>query len=96
MTQTSARLTRRVRHDFPPDLADTVIGQLAGVPETLPLCGQDAERMQASIVMTAHGDYERFLAALQLARDDWRDALVGSGLGNDDWPERLADALGPP
>lgn len=95
VTQTSTRLTRRVHHDFPPDLADRVIGQLAGIPETLPLCGQDAERMQASIVITAHGDYETFLAALQLARDDWRDALVGSGLGDDDWPERLTNALGP-
>ena len=96
VTRTSARLTRRVRHDFPPDLADTVVGQLTGVPETLPLCSQDAERMQASIVITAHGDYERFLAALQLVRDDWRDALVGSGLGDDDWPERPTDALGLP
>jgi hypothetical protein len=65
------------------------------VPERLPLCGQDAERVQASLVLTAHADYGRFLAALQLAREDWRDALVGSGLGDDDWPERLTDTLGP-
>jgi hypothetical protein len=42
-------------------VADTVLGQLSEVPETLPLCGQDAERMQASIILAAHGDYERFL-----------------------------------
>jgi hypothetical protein len=81
--------------DAPPDLADRVTGQLDGIPETLPLCGQDAERIHASIVILTHGDYQGFFAALQLARDDWRDALVASGLGDDDWPERLVDALGP-
>lgn len=95
VTQTSARLTRRIRRDFPPDVAYTVIRQLAGVPETLPLCGQDAERMQASIVIAAHGDYESFLVALQQARTDWRDTLVGSGLGDGDWPEQLEGVLGP-
>jgi hypothetical protein len=91
----SARLTRRIRRDFLPDLADTVIRQLTGLPAALPLCGQDAERIQASIVLTAQADYRRFLAAVQLAREDWRDVLVGSGLADDDWPERLTDALGP-
>jgi hypothetical protein len=95
VTQASARLTRRVRRDFPPGLADTVLGQLTGVPETLPLCSQDAERMQASIVITAHGDYERFLAALQ-RHGTTGETLVGSGLGDDDWRERLTDAVGPP
>jgi hypothetical protein len=59
VTQTSARLTRRIRNDFPPRAADTVIGRLAGVPERLPPCSQDPERMQASIVLAGDGSPRR-------------------------------------
>ena len=96
MTRPSARLTRRVEQDFPPEVAPGVLGQLTEVPETLPLSGnQDPERLQACIVLLARGDHELFRAALALARSDWRDALLGAGLGNADWPERLTQELGP-
>ena len=95
VARTSARLTRRIRSDFPPDVADAIVEHLADVPETLPVCSQEAERVQASIVFTARGDYKRFLAALEQARSDWRDTLVGSG-GEEDWRRRLHDVLGQP
>lgn len=96
MSRPSARLTRRVEQDFPPELTASVLGQLIDVPETLPLGdNQDPERLQACIVLLARGDHERLRAALALARRDWRDALVGAGLAHADWPERLTAALGP-
>ena len=68
---------------------------LVDIPESLPLAGsQDPERMQASLVLPAHGDFEAFIGFVRLAQTDWRDALVGSGLGNNDWPALLDYELG--
>jgi hypothetical protein len=36
------------------------------------------------------------LVANELAREDWRDALVVAGLGGSDWPAKLNEALGRP
>ncbi len=35
-----------------------------------------------------------FLSLLELARTDWRDALVSAGLEHEDWPGRLQAAFG--
>jgi hypothetical protein len=39
---------------------------------------------RAQVSSAGRRDYERFLAALQLAGRDWRDVLMGSGLGDGD------------
>ncbi|MFC3499851.1 hypothetical protein ACFOOK_02510 [Micromonospora krabiensis] len=50
---------------------------------------QDPERVQAALVLTASGQWSRFVAGMQLLREDWRDVLVAGGLANNDWPDRL-------
>lgn len=91
MAQPSKRLVRRISEAR----VGQVVDQLLHIPETRPLGShQDAERLQACIVLSAQGDYQAFLAAMDLSRVDWRDALVGAGLGDEDWPERLDAALG--
>jgi hypothetical protein len=88
-------LTRRVREDFEPVDAAAVLDQLPELPEGLPLGeGQDPERVHASLVIPAAGDYGVFLTQLELARADWRDALVVAGLADSDWPTKLNVALG--
>lgn len=69
---------------------------LATVPESPSLADQQsAERIQAAIVLGSQGDLTRFPSWLDLARTDWRDALLGAGLGNEDWQAILYDRLGP-
>ena len=55
--------------------------------------GQDAERVQASLVIRTGGDWHSFKPRLALAETDWRDALVGAGLDDEDWPHRLDAVL---
>lgn len=94
MAKPSSRLERTVRDDFG-DAAQRVLGELANLPETLPLAEkQDPERLQAAVVIPASGDYPEFEARVQLARTDWRDALVAAELANEDWPNRLDTELG--
>lgn len=38
---------------------------------------------------------DRILDAVQLAKEDWRDVLVGAGLADAGWRERLEATLGP-
>ncbi|WP_207555842.1 hypothetical protein [Intrasporangium flavum] len=71
------------------------MARLGSIPESLPLGGrQDPERLQAALVLPAHGSFEAFLDLVDLAEKDWRDLLVGAGLAGADWAERLDDALG--
>jgi hypothetical protein len=70
---------------------------LAELPYSVALYEQaplPAERLQAAAVLAARGSTSRLHAALQLAREDWRDLLVGAGLADEDWPERLQAELG--
>jgi hypothetical protein len=70
-----------------------VVGWLAGfAPDEYGR--QDPERIQASLVLSSHGDWPRFLSAVTLFRTDWRDVLVSGGLANEDWPQRLDAELG--
>ena len=82
------RLANRVRRDFPADRADEVIGWLSGLPANA-FGGQDPERVQAALVLAAAGQLSRFLAGVDLLRQDWRDVLVSGDLADEDWPVRL-------
>jgi hypothetical protein len=82
------RLANRVRRDFPADRADEVIGWLSGLPANA-FGGQDPERVQAALVLAAAGQWSRFLAGVDLLRQDWRDVLVSGDLADEDWPVRL-------
>jgi hypothetical protein len=90
----SRRLVDKVRRDFSPTEADTVLELLdesAGWAGDLNEAGR--ERIQAAIVLAADGDSRRLLWALALADLDWRDVLLAGGLAEGDWLERLAEAL---
>lgn len=92
----SPRLAARVRRDFGDPVADEVLADLQQVPEELAGgSGLDPERLQAALVLTARGDRAEVDARLELARLDWRDALVAAGLADGDWPRTLDRELGP-
>jgi len=85
------RLESRVRRDFAPSEADTIMELLDAL---LPADDSDSdeagdERVQAAVILLAGGDSRRFLDAATLACLDWRDVLVAAGLANEDWQERL-------
>lgn len=84
----SSRLRSRIRHDFtePGDAAEAI---------RLVKRTTDDERLQAAIVFAAGGDIGRLHDAIELADDDWRDALVVGGLDGRDWAELLDKELGP-
>ena len=88
------RLTRWIEREFPKGSAEKVLEELRHLPEGV-IGGQDPERIHASLVIRAGGDWYAFQQRLELAETDWRDALVGAGLGNEDWRTRLDDVLGP-
>jgi hypothetical protein len=92
--EVSDRLARRVIREFPAGTAERVLQALRNLPSEL-VGGQDAERVQAALVLRAQGDWLRFLATRDLAERDWRDALVAADLADEDWQERLAANLGP-
>ncbi|MCW2833230.1 MAG: hypothetical protein JWN68_1183 [Nocardioides sp.] len=92
--QISQRLTRWVASAFPEECRDRVLAELCDLPSDA-IGGQDPERVQASLVIRAAGDWDGFQRASELARTDWRDALVFAGLGDADWPSRLDEVLGP-
>ena len=96
MAVLSARLKRRVIAEYGPDASD-ILTALEDVPESLPLAErQDAERLQAAVVLASQGNTSEFARCRRLAQVDWRDALIAAGLENSDWPQRLDAALGPP
>lgn len=95
MAEPTSRLLRRIRRDFAPEAATAVLQHLASVPETLAGCSQNEERIQAALVLPAHGDLDRFLGQLALAHQDWRDLLMSADLGHIGWEERLDAELGP-
>jgi hypothetical protein len=92
MAELTARLEQRIRADFPPDVAPTVIDHLTELDDVA-YGGQDHERIQAALVLAAGGDWDRFLAQFHLVRLDWRDVLVAGGLADEDWPHKLIAEL---
>jgi hypothetical protein len=97
----SERLLRRIRTDFPePASAEKIARRLAELavldtPHQAWATSETRERIQAAIIVKAHGDTTEFEAAYRLATIDFRDLLMGSGLEHEDWPQRLLDELGP-
>ncbi|GAB4061989.1 hypothetical protein GCM10028777_00350 [Angustibacter speluncae] len=95
MGEPSARVARRVRADLGADAVEA-LGLLTDLPETLPLgAGLDPDRVHGALVLAAGGDLARLREAVELARTDWRDALVAGGLADDGWRQRLDVELGP-
>ena len=91
--EVTPRLARWVAQHFAAGSADEVLSTLRSLSPGV-TGGQDAERVQASLVIRTGGDWHAFQQWLALAETDWRDALVGAGLGDEDWPHRLDAVLG--
>jgi hypothetical protein len=91
--EVSERLRRWIDREFAKGSSENVLEVLGALPEDV-LGGQDPERIHASLVIKTGGDWYMFERWLELARSDWRDALVGAGLGDEDWKDRLNDVLG--
>jgi hypothetical protein len=82
------RLRARVSRDFPDFGSAEEIVRLVEA-------ASDDERIQAAIILAAAGDVNAIRSGVELARLDWRDALVDGGLADEDWPSILDTALGP-
>jgi len=82
--------------DYDAGTVAELMRELADVPEGLPLGEkQDAERLQAAVILGHDGTWTSVDRRLRMLRQDWRDALVAAGLAQPDWPERLNVELGP-
>lgn len=95
MPDISPRLRRRIDTDFPHH-ADVVVGRLHSLDQLVADSRQNPERMFAAVVRLAQGRLDKLDDASRLAREDWRDLLVGADFGNEDWPARLSDWLSAP
>ncbi len=93
MARLTARLHKRIEHDFPPGPAEYVLGYLEGLSDS-EYGGQSRERIQAALVFAACGRRDRFESMVHLLRVDWRDVLMAGGLGQDDWRAVLDEELG--
>lgn len=91
--EVSPRLERWVRRSFDAGSAEPVLAELRALPDVA-VGLQDAERIQAALVIRTGGDWDAFQSMLRLVDQDWRDALVAGGLAHGDWPERLDEVLG--
>ena len=92
MPEPTVRLRRRIQRDFPPGTAEEVIRRIAALPTSV-TGKQNPERVQAALVLAAHGQWRRFDAMLRLLDQDWRDVLVAGDLADADWPARLDTEL---
>jgi hypothetical protein len=93
VAEPTERLVKRIHADFEPGTAEDVIRKLASLPEEQ-FGGQDAERIQAALVIQSGGSWGYFVAGLGLLEQDWRDVLVNGGMANQDWPTVLSRELG--
>jgi hypothetical protein len=73
--------------------AEEVVGRLRALPEER-FGGQDAERIQAALVVQSGGSWSHFVDGLCLLEQDWRDVLVSGGTADQDWPMVLSRELG--
>jgi hypothetical protein len=93
--QVSHRVEQRVRSDFERGSIDPVLARLAALDLPLVDSTDGRERIQAAIVLAAHGQWSAFEQLADLAEVDWRDVLVSAGLADEDWQARLVEQLGP-
>jgi hypothetical protein len=106
----SPRLLQRIQAEFPHDAArvldrlsslDPILREEATPPWSVPqwsveAIGLFAERIRVAAIRLAQGRLGRLDAAIDLARQDWRDLLVAAGLAHCDWAEVMDDWLGVP
>ncbi|TDC37089.1 hypothetical protein [Micromonospora sp. KC213] len=91
----SDRLQAWVRARFGPSEAEAVLDLLADLVPLAPgSSAEGIERIQAAVVLLSGGDSRRFLDAVALAQEDWRDVLVEAGLADGDWVDELNATLG--
>lgn len=84
---------KRIRAEFAPGTAEEVVRRLRALPKDR-FGGQDAERMQAALVVQSGGSWSSFKDGLGLLERDWRDVLVRGGMADQDWPMVLSRKLG--
>lgn len=91
----SDRLQAFIRQSFLPDEVETILSLLAdAVPREPGDTVEGIERVQAAVILLSAGNSRRFLEALTMAQQDWRDVLVTAQLAHHDWPDRLNATLG--
>ena len=87
MTPLSSLTQRLVQKIFPNNIEEVsrILEEECGqnlpflekaTPETL-------QRFRFAALKLGAGDMEKFLRAIQIAKQDWRDLLVGAGFGSD-------------
>ncbi|MEU6377609.1 hypothetical protein [Streptomyces sp. NPDC046909] len=90
----SQRLISKIRQEFEGE-AEAVQSLLES--EELRVFGQEGaatDRVLTAVIIVASGNVDRFLYALRVMEQDWRDLLFYAGLDNADWPERLDEYYG--
>jgi hypothetical protein len=90
----SERIKRRISRDYTPDDRQAVEEILIDLMSYMESKGIDAERVIAATLLDAEGEPDKLLDAVQLARIDFRDILMGSGLEHADWRDRLETEFG--
>ncbi|WP_225827110.1 hypothetical protein [Streptomyces naphthomycinicus] len=89
----SQRLARKIEQEFPVD-STAVISMLHDV-ESESFGGEASERLLAAVILMSRGDVDRFVMALELMKEDWRDVLMGAGLGSEGWASKVEEFLAP-
>lgn len=92
----TVRVERRIAEDFPGRDGEVVGDLLTELVNHLTDRGdrEDKERIAAATLLCGQGRVDRLLDAVQLAKEDWRDVLVGAGLADAGWRERLEADFG--
>ncbi|KOU57237.1 hypothetical protein ADK57_39740 [Streptomyces sp. MMG1533] len=93
----TGRVEKRIAKDFPGRDGQVVEELLAELVSHLTERGdrEDKERIAAATLLCSRGRMDRLLDALQLAKEDTRDVLVGAGLADAGWREQLEADFGP-
>ncbi|MEV0633954.1 hypothetical protein AB0I77_03060 [Streptomyces sp. NPDC050619] len=93
----TVRVAKRIAKDFPGRDGRVVEELLAELVHHLTERGdkEDKERIAAATLLCGRGRVDRLLDAVQLAKEDWRDVLVGAGLADATWRDRLEADFGP-
>src|SRR3954463_3070804 len=93
----TVRVERRIAEDFPGRDGEVVGDLLTELVNHLTDRGdrEDKERIAAATLLCGQGRVDRLLDAVQLAKEDWRDVLVGAGLADAGWREQMGMDFGP-
>ena len=83
-------LVRSFVGNFPEEIARCIIDGLES--SSFPRCGDNIERLQIAVIILSKGDLDIFREVLIVAREDWRDVLIGAGLAGTNWREVIASS----